>query len=348
MTETSRPVPVWKRLLFAGAACTLVIGGLNLALNTNLLGPSNLCDGLISEAQAERTLGAVGRLASDSTTSPPAGKLGEFHCKLTQIAKFTGGNEKNLWVDSYQQLGNFPFTVRPRWSYPAKVSFFTGSAIGAVSDTDGWVLLPQSCWSPDKNGPRVHVIEAGVPGHPVARMELARLLVNAANNAARREGCAKKELAAPTTLESPPEITNTSPDAVCGIRGFTAPVTGAAGIGRHVEQSGNFSNPVWTCDLTPKGAQSPYTRFSITRDKTLVSAQAQQISYLNARPPQGWNAQGDRKTGIIASCKDGDTYFSVHMEKRPTRPTEESEVKALFDSFVKAAGNKLGCGRIAP
>ncbi|MEU2873657.1 hypothetical protein ABZ769_31400 [Streptomyces olivoreticuli] len=342
-------LPLWKKISFAGAALTLLAGSLNLVLNTNALGPDDLCGGLISAKQAQRALGHTGRLTHNGFAA--GGSAPEFHCKIEQRSTLLGHDKANLWVDGNQQLANFPF-VQPRWAYPAEMSFFSGSATGAVSPSDSWILLPESCWrQPTKHEgitvPHVRTVEVSSPGHRLEGLEMARLLVEAANNAARREGCSDQELKAPTEITPVAEPKTTNISSTCGVEGFSLPA--AAGVERSGlrERSRRLDAPIWTCDLLPRGERSPYVSFAVVRDKTLVSALTQNIDYLRAQPPHGWKARGDMQTGLIISCKGEDTYLSMHLSDAKAG-LDETAAQSLFTSYISATSGKLSCGNVTP
>ncbi|MFI1798711.1 hypothetical protein ACH427_15360 [Streptomyces sp. NPDC020379] len=342
-------LPLWKKISFAGAALTLLAGSLNLALNTNALGPDDLCGGLISAKQAQRTLGHTGRLADNGFAT--GGSAPEFHCKIEQRSALLGHDNSYLWVDGNQQLANFPF-VQPRWAYPAEMSFFSGPATGAVSPSDGWILLPESCWrQPTRYDgtavPHVRTVEVSSPGHRLESLEMARLLVEAANNAARLDGCSDQKLKAPAYITPVAEPKATKFSDTCGIEGFSLPTVAGVERSGSRERSGNFDAPVWTCDLLPREARSPSVSFAVVRDKTLVSALTQSIDHLRVQPPHGWKARGDMRTGLVTSCKGEDTYLSMHLSDTKAG-WDEAASQSLFTSFISTTSRKLGCGNVTP
>ncbi|MEV0277812.1 hypothetical protein AB0I22_15730 [Streptomyces sp. NPDC050610] len=348
MTGGKRSFPVWKKLVFAGAVCALVLGGLNLGWNTNTFGPDELCHGLLPAGEMERALGRSGRLESDDYKNAPGKGDVEFRCSVRQTSKLLGRKDAEVRIGAYQERADFAFTSAA-WRAPARMSYISGPATGAVSDSTGWVMLPESCWgksgdSPLTEKPPVYVIEASATGAGMKQRELARMLVKAADAVSQRAGCAPGHAA--TDPEPLPAASVRPMDSakVCGIPGLALDVSGDTAKGRPVERARSLSartEPVWACDLLLGEKRVPYASFAVVRDKRMTSAISQSLAH---RSPDA---------GVMAPCGGRNTYFtmkagagySIVAKGSGTRLPDE---KTLFKTFVDAAKKQLGCGTSAP
>lgn len=343
--QMNRSIPTWKKLLLAGSTLTLLAGFLNLAWNTNILGPDSLCHNVVSAAQVERTLGGTGRLDGSSTKTPPAAGTVEFRCIVRQTTKLIGQEEGYLRLEASGTTSGFRFSALNQ-GRAAETSFFSGESTGGVSDYGGWIMLPESCWkATESRSPggesRVYAVEASAMANKLKHLELARLLVDAANNVSRRAGCASEKMSAPTELQPPTGRQDSDFTKVCGINGFTLPHPRGSGQGKPSEGSHPLPASIWACDLFLTENQPPSASFTMTQDKLLVSA----LSQKNHR-----SADNEK----FASCNGKTIYFGMNGSAQYRRLAERSngtelpDEEALFASFVKAAGSTVGCGNITP
>lgn len=351
-----RTLPAWKKLCFWGAALTLITGCLNLTWNTNLLGSGQMCHGLLPGALTEDAFNHPGRLHDSPLGSPPRGNDTKFLCQVKLTSKLMPGSDtRYLQVGGSPESPDFQFTSGA-WPFPAKMSFFSTGATGAVSDESGWVLLPGSCQpkeSSDAKNHHVYVVEGSTTGGKMKRLGLARLLVEAANRVARQAGCATETLGAPAQLQTPATTTDTDFFNACGIRGFAINHFSTLTPGNIQERAQKMPSPIWACDLLLSQDRSPYASFAVVRDQHLVSEISKSLDRTQRPVPNGWHARGFTGSGgLVASCGGKDTYFAVRIGPGYHATANESDDSgdsmSLLQSFVSAVGKKMGCAGIAP
>ncbi|MFG2179115.1 hypothetical protein ACGFLS_10390 [Streptomyces abikoensis] len=342
MKNNSRPLPAWKKLLFVGSTLTLLGGSLNLAWNTNVLGPDSLCRDVASAAQIQRTFGHTGRLVDTNATEIPRRDSSpqEFRCTVKQTTKLLGREEGHLRLEGSQDPPGYRFPSL-NTGRSTETSFFSGRSTGAVSDYTGWIILPESCWKGSAKESGAYVVEASATGGELKRIELARLLVDAANHVSRRAGCAARALTAPAELQAPAKPQHTDFTKVCGIDGFSVPPIKSSRQGTPRETTRPLTDPIWTCDLFLDDSRGPYASFTVARDRLLVSAARKK-------------SHGSVNNELVTSCAGNDTYFAMNGSAQYRRMAGRTDgaalpdERALFVSFVKAAGKSLGCGSITP
>ncbi|MEV0264966.1 hypothetical protein AB0I49_27000 [Streptomyces sp. NPDC050617] len=340
--------PVWKKLVFAGAVCALVLGGLNLGWNTNTFGPDEVCHGLLPAGEMERTLGRSGRLESDDYKNAPGKGDVEFRCSVRQTSKLLGHKDAEVRIGAYQERADFAFTSTA-WRAPARMSYFSGPATGAVSDSTGWVMLPESCWgksgdSPLSEKPPVYVIEASATGAGMKQRELARMLVKTAGAVSQRAGCASGNAAEDPEPLPAASVRPMDSAKACGIPGLALDVSGDTAKGRPVERARSLSaktEPVWACDLLLGEKGAPYASFAVVRDTRMTSAISQSLAHHSP------------DAGVMASCGGEDTYFTMKTGARYAKASEASgsrlpDEKTLFKKFVDGAKEQMNCGTSAP
>ncbi|MFE7114027.1 hypothetical protein ACFU99_01190 [Streptomyces sp. NPDC057654] len=274
----------------------------------------------------------------------------EFRCSVRQTSKLLGREDAQVRIGAYQERADFAFTSSA-WRTPARMSYFSGPATGGVSDSTGWVMLPESCWgksggSPLTEKPPVYVIEASATGAGMKQRELARLLVETSNAISHRAGCAPGN--APTDPKPLPaaSVRPTDSAKACGIPGLALDASGGAAQGRPVERARSLSaeaEPVWACDLFlgEDEKEPPYASFAVVRDKPLASAISRSLTHHSP------------EAGVMASCGGEDTYFTMRTGARYAKAAEAPgsrlpDEKALFKKFVGAAKKQMNCGASAP
>ncbi len=349
VTSAEKPFPIWKRLVLAGMVCALFLGGFHLVRNTNTFGPDELCHGLLPAEEMERTLEHSGRLDSEDYKNAPGKDDVEFRCSVRQTSKLLGRDDATVRIGSYQERADFPFESA-LWVGAAKMSYFSGPATGAVSDSSGWVMLPESCWgkaaeSPLMERPPVYVIEAIASNTETKRRELARALVKMANAVSQRAGCAPGNASTDPRPLPAASVKPTDSAKVCGIPGLTLTVPSGTTQDRPVERARSLTtakaDPVWACDLLLDEKDLPYASFAVVRDKRLASAISQSLAH---------HTPG---AGLMASCGGENTYFTMKTGARYGKLARAPrsgmpDEKALFKKFVSAAKKQLNCGNSAP
>ncbi|MEV8478045.1 hypothetical protein [Streptomyces sp. NPDC051173] len=339
-----------RRAALPIVVCISILAGAHIAFNTNVFGPSRLCDNLVSAHDVQKAVGHPGRLSDHHSTSTQKDGQ-EFACSVQVEALLPGWKDVTLGISiEYTSKPDFPFST-PNWSNtPSDMAYFNG---GGASDTNGWVLLPDKCWKNTDDTSRSttrKIARVSITSGHGDRQGIARLLATAANSAAGKAGCASYEVPAPADLQLPAQARQSDSQATCSLPGFKMPKAVSSAAPHPWEISTNDIKSTWVCNLSQEKEDTPFFSFAISQDPALVSSLAQAMG--SEKPiGTGWKVRG-QIGGAIVTCGSKDTFLGMNTYAGGWTSDERDKLlpdeSALFASFVKAAGSKLGCGGMAP
>ncbi|MBB5116618.1 hypothetical protein [Streptomyces eurocidicus] len=332
--------------------CMGILAGLHITFNTNTFGPDRPCNGLVSAQDMQDAAGGSGRLSSRQHPASIGHDENEFTCTTRVKNSLPGRN--NITIDIRAEdtaTADFPFSI-PNWGHTTPdMAYFNG---GGVSDTNGWVLLPEKCWSSkSRSNPRNSAVRRVVTiniadGHGDS-LKVARLLTNAANSVAEKSGCASPETPVPSELQLPAKPRQAEPGAACALPGFKLPETISSEVLTPWESRTQDFSSTWLCHLSKENEGTPFTSFAVSQDPRLVASLAQAVG--TGKVGTGWQARGHIGK-VVANCAGKETFFGMNSYAAGWTNAEHERLlpddRALFVSFVKAASEKLGCAKITP
>ncbi|MFD0429334.1 hypothetical protein ACFQ60_21345 [Streptomyces zhihengii] len=140
---------VGRKVLAPVLGIGLLVAGLHLRLNTNVLGEDEVCGGLVPTAAAAAVFPSSGRVSDGKGLDDRPGDRLAFSCTVESSSFLPGSDTGHIRVTGTRERGDFPFTDDGRWPNPATVSYFAGDSTGGVGADHGWVLLPAACTTAD-------------------------------------------------------------------------------------------------------------------------------------------------------------------------------------------------------
>lgn len=346
-----------KLTVLVGAVVVVAGAGLFSWWNTDVLGQDDFCRGAVSSAEMSAVLDGTGRLTQDLDyeSDDPYG----LHCTVRRTSKFVGASQPTADIELTAETAVFPFQSR-RWKNPSDMSYLTDGATGAVSETKGWVLLPQNCWDPlstPKTRNTVPVVEVST-SKATSRPAMARLALRAAEHVMSSVGCSQQNSPeAPPRLQGPEgsrQPHQTDPQKVCDLDGFSLPEStfGKGAVGLGTERATAAGSPTWACDLYLKGpelpkqglqdAERPQITFAVSQDPNVVNGVLRDQDAKDLRRMRG---------GSILKCRQGgDIYVGMNLNDaygssldEQGEPTSERTRGELLSSFVEAVSAERGC-----
>ncbi|MEE1798142.1 hypothetical protein PUR57_05530 [Streptomyces sp. JV176] len=321
-TTPRRTATLPRKTLVAAVAAVTVLGGLHLWLNTNVLGDSALCGGLVTAEAAESVLTGAGRISDRPGPRSGAddGKT-QFDCVIERGAAALPGSEtQTLHLQGTSERGDFAFTGS-RFPDASTVTFFKG---GGAGPGRAWVLLPAAC-----TDRQAGLVEAYAP-EDADPAKVVELLTDTANRVSDRTGCAL-----PTPPAASDRVAPVMPrqqaisTGVCGLPGFIVPEARV--------QSVQVSGISWVCGTaTAEGETADYATFSVTQDPAVIEG---------IRKSEGFTGQGFDATHTVSDCSGKATYFAMEPGPRYTESigTGAPAPKDLFNAFTEKVGAKFGC-----
>ncbi|MFJ8000468.1 hypothetical protein ACIQ7D_25595 [Streptomyces sp. NPDC096310] len=349
-----------KPLVMACSLSLLAFGGMFTWWNTDLFGEQNFCGGKIESSDIASVLDTRGRISQTASQGGSA-DAPEFHCTIQRTSFLLGTDDMKVTLSTRTKKADFQFQTRA-WPDPAGMSFFTGGATGAVSDTRGWIMLPESCWdrvgmlyrgnpSPG-NAQSVTTVEAVLDQGEAGREELAGMLARTAQRVADVAGCSGGGKAMAPGLRDAGTWTETDPGHACGLAGFALPgsafVSGKAEKGE--ERTAGDSAETWACDVRFSGSSESQASFSVTSDADITKATLRQKDFRDLpngtgriNPDSAVLKCGD--TSVYFGMNWNDEYRDLNLDQGKDHYTENN--RKLFQSFVDAAGKKHHCPDIS-
>ncbi|MFF4392805.1 hypothetical protein ACFY0G_39670 [Streptomyces sp. NPDC001552] len=308
------------------------------------MGQDRFCNGALASSELSPVLNGPGRLTGKSVYegSDPY----SFSCNVQRTSKFLGPNQPEMKAELSFDTADFAIGSR-LWKDPSASSYFVGSATGAASETQAWVLLPTSC--SDKTPPGVQ--RANVPALKVslthgraAREDLARAAMSAARHIAEGLGCTNSSaLKVPVRLQCPSdsgEPQPTDPANACGMAGFRLPeaalLKGKAEPG--TERVTGSDSKTRVCELTLKGPGAPRITLAVSEDPLLTQG---------VRRDETANQQNTR---TVSACIAGDLYVTMSYDDTYRNllldagsTSHEQARTALFKEFFDTVVKDRGC-----
>lgn len=339
-----------------GAAAVVTGAGLFSWWNTDMLGQDDFCGGAVSSAEMGAVLGGTGRLTQelDYESDDPYG----FHCTVRRTSKFVGAEQPTADIELIAETADFPFQSRT-WKNPSEMSYLTDAATGAVSETKGWVLLPQNCWDPlttTKTRNKVPVVKVSTD-KAAPRPAMARLALRVAQHVMKAAGCSQQNFPeGPLSLQGPEGSglpRQSDPQKVCDLDSFSLPdsalVNASVRLGTERTTAGART---WACDLYLKGqelpkqglqdAATPQITFAVSQDPNVVTGVLRSQEAKDLRRMHGGSILRCRKGGdLYVGMNINDAYGSSLEEQG--EPTSERTRGELLTSFAKAVSEERGC-----
>ncbi|MFJ6439655.1 hypothetical protein [Streptomyces sp. NPDC091649] len=327
------------------AVLALVVGGLHVWRNTDVLTEDRLCGGLVSAARADAVLPGSGRLDADGDGLDE--DLTDMVCRVGKSSVVLGSGKGELTVRVWAEQGD-ELLGTDRSPELSKTWFFAGEVTGGVDAYAGWVLLPEKCWTTQPVIARVSSSE------PVSdRGAFAALATDTARAVAARAKCGDLP-EKPGTL-SPPRSDTARPVSegqVCGLDGLS--VRGRVPAGVKVLEAGQKAPAgLWSCRLFLDDDSSGIVRtdgfmaYTATRDPSLVAAVRKAPGTRNGKAPGGREADVvNSRTMMLRCARGGPLYLAMDPSLQYLKAREPSGLPvpdAYFKSFVKAAAKTFGC-----
>lgn len=336
-TETPRRRRwTWRATAVVGVLA-VAAAGTTVATNTNVLGPRDLCDGLLSSSTAADALQGSGRVTASSDS--------EGSCTVELSGWLPGTEDAKIRLAATAVAPDHPFGTSV-WKVSGAQNILSNGLPGAFDRYgNGWVSLPSDCgplgtaWAKGDHTVLSVVVEQG-SADPAG---LALLTRSAARTFAADHDCAppvpESENAGTDLLEAS-AVTGSDPAAVCGLAGFTLAAKAPAGSPLQEQTSGSRDN-AWFCDLSlaqpdtglPRDDdREPFVHLAIIRNPELLAAAKEQ--------------RFDH-----AVCDGKETYFATDSATyvfSPDTPQERAtatlfKASDVTDRFAEAARAALDC-----
>ncbi|WP_162793893.1 hypothetical protein [Streptomyces paludis] len=324
------------------AGSVAATAGMFLWSDTNILGKSDFCDGQVSLPDLESTLDTRGRI---SAVNPPS-------CTIERTSRFSGSTDARISFATSLDYPDFQFQTNV-WKEPSTMSYFSGEISGAVSDTRGWIILPNSCWDTSEPATptreRVRTVQVKMEEGTSGREDLARILLHFAQNKSSAAGCPDIKLTDAPQLSHPESSdSDTDSDNACGIEGFKLPgsvfVNNKAKPGS--EQYGDRNSKSWACDLHFRGPGELKTSFAVSTDPNIVE-NVKNMDSLSDLPKKVGRIHDGR---MVLNCAGVDVYFGMRFYPEYSRILLDQDKKsyaeahrALFQSYIDSAGKQYSC-----
>ncbi|MBV7670606.1 hypothetical protein STHAL_14165 [Streptomyces halstedii] len=343
-----RTRPRW-RVWAVGAVLVLVVAGLHVYRNTNVLTADRFCGELVSAAKADAVLPGFGRL--DAEGDGLAEGMKGTVCEIEKSSVMLGSGGGTLTVRIGEEDGDAPLTD-PAWPYLADESFFSGEVTGGVDAYEGWVLLPEKCWTTKP------VIVKFASSQRISDSNgFAALVTDTARTAAARAECGAVPGEPGKLLPPRSDVARpVSEGRVCGLEGLL--VGGQVPAGTQVLEAGQTAPAdLWSCTLYLDDDSSGFVRddgfmrYTATRDPLLVAAVRKSPGTSEGEAPDGRKAEVVGARAIVLPCAQGALYLAVearqqYLETRKRHP-DLPQRDAYFESFVKSATETFDCGTTA-
>ncbi len=339
----------------AGALALATVLGLFTWWNTSLFGDEELCGGKLRQSELDAVLDTRGRISSASATGGDG--MPEFRCTVQRRSRFMGAEPMEISVNTAVHAPDFPFRSRA-WREPAAMTYFSAGVPGAVSDSRGWVALPQACQGkagfiavggrrlPDAD--EVTVVEAVLHRGKADQARLAQLLLQAARRVATDAGCASGGMKDAADLGKAPVSSSTAPREVCGVAGFTLSTMVDESAARLDRESVSSGDRTWACDLHLAGSAEGKISFSTSSDPHIVGGPMDAAGGFEALP--GGKGRIDGYDRAVLNCQGEKVYFGMRQDdaykdlllKRDGEKYATTS-QAQFQSFLNSAGARHGC-----
>lgn len=334
-----------KRVTAVVAAVAVVAAGL-LGLwtwwNTNLFADEAYCGGKLTRTELDSVLGTEGRISS--VAAEGGEESPEFRCTVERTSKLLGAEPMEIEVSTAVHEPDFAFQTRV-WRDPGAMTYFSAGATGAVSETRGWVMLPQACQ--EDAG---YLVQTVMRKGKAERTQLAGMLVQAAQRVAARAGCASDDAAPDFELGERSDASATDARSVCDTKGFALPASAfVAGKAEPGEETVSTSKRTWACDLSLAGTGKSKVSFAVSSDPRIVNDRLRTETGFSDLPDGKGLIDGHRRA--ILKCGEQSVYFGMRpndayqelLLERERREQYEPTVRGLFQSFLDAAGKQHGC-----
>ncbi|MFI2227523.1 hypothetical protein [Streptomyces fradiae] len=329
-------------LVTAVAVAAASLLGLWTWWNTNLFADEAYCGDKLTWAELDSVLGTKGRISSVVKQGEEGSP--QFLCEVERTSKFAGAEPMEIEVRTAVHEPDFPFQTRV-WRNPGSMTYFSGETTGAVSESRGWVMLPQPC--------QEHVgylVQAEMSKGKTEHTELAKMLVQAAQRVAVDAGCASDAVAPAFELGERSDASETHVRSACAIKGFAIPrnalIDGKAEPGKEMVST---STRTWACDLSFAGTGKSEVSFSVSSDPRIVNDRLRTEAGFSDLPESKGRIDGYRRA--ILQCGEQSVYFGMRpndayselLLERERREQYGPTMRGLFQSFLDAAGKQHGC-----
>ncbi|MFG3309639.1 hypothetical protein [Streptomyces wuyuanensis] len=329
------------------AVLVVVVAGLLHAYrNTNVLTADRLCGGLVSAADAEAVLPGAGRVSAKY--DGVADDLLDTECEVGKSSVAIGGGKGTLSVRVSEERGDFPF-VEGRWPDPSQASFLSGPVTGGVYEYDGWVLLPEKCWTT-----KPVILEAHSSEPVPDTTAFGALLTDAARAVAAEAACGDFPKKTGTPL--PPRSQKARPASegrLCGLDGFS--VHGQVPADSEVLEAGQAAPAdLWSCtvflggDSNRPAGEDGFMTYTVARDSLLLAAVEKDPGTRKGTAPGGKQADVVEPQRIVLPCAQGAAYLALEPELQYTETRQRHpgtpSLDAFFKSFVRSAIKTFDCG----
>ncbi|MFF3689565.1 hypothetical protein [Streptomyces sp. NPDC002187] len=345
-TAAGRTRPSWKVWAVIAVLVVVVAGLLHAYRNTNVLTADRLCGGLVSAPGADAVLPGSGRVSAEGDGI--ADDLPDTECEVEKSSVVLGAGKGSLSFYVWEERGDFPF-VNDGWPGAAQTSFFSGPVTGGVSKYEGWVLLPEKCWTT-----RPVILKAS-SSEPVADARAFSVLItDAARAIAAKAACGDLPKEPGTLLPPRSEAARPASEGrLCGLDGFSMPGQVAADA-EVLEEGQAASADLWSCTVSLDDDSRDVVRrdgfmtYSAARDPLLLAAVKKAPGTRKGTAPGGLEADVVESHRIVLPCAQGAVYLAMeprlqYLETRERNPRIPA-LDPLFESFVRSAVKAFDCG----
>lgn len=352
----------WKVPGILAGICVILLGGgaLYVWWNTNLFGPDEYCDGIVSAETARTALDGPGRVTTEGV-SADRNKYPEFRCELNRTSRLTGAADTNVVFETKAEQGDFLFQSA-QWQQPAAMSSLPGPTTGAVGAGRGWLMLPEACWGKIERGGEaassyVPTVQARVSEGSVNRAGMAQVLVEAAQKVTKTGNCSEGTAEPPEDISETSEKHQSAPAELCRLKGFSLPQRNIRLAGMKIDTERKTHNSqYWACDLhlaptRGDGRAGSHLTFAAT-DNTMMTRAIATKREAFTKLPQGKGY--DTTSGVLLHCKNGDVYLghtwgptierTLHNKLGIHRLPAERE---MLQRFIDAAAPEYSCPSVS-
>ncbi|PHQ49345.1 hypothetical protein BLA24_25170 [Streptomyces cinnamoneus] len=327
--------------MLTGALAVAALVAALVALWQTQFGPltrPDYCWGTWAQDGGPFHAGATHRTSSERapTRRHPSG-----HCALSWRGGH-GPKARDQRLDVRYDTGPEPADERRTWLaglFTGGDSALPGGLPGFVTAASGSLVLPQTC---DVKGlPSVLTIS----GTFADTAETARLLLQAADRAARVTGCAPRAAPRPGALPAAVAYAARAAAIAPGTAGCGIPALGrevrSAPAGRLTDRAGSLQDDFQTCAVASDSTWA--ARFTMTARPRIVALFAGLTG--DGPPARGWRAHGRITPDgalVTADCAGRTTVFT--MRSGPARTgTRLDDPREVFPDFVDAVAGRIGC-----
>lgn len=242
----------------------MILGGVHAATNTNLLGESNMCHGMLNGDQVREAFGGTGKFSSSDGW--------DYSCVLRRSNLAIGDDGATIRVYLSGEGERFPFSGG-HWAPSADARPSRDGNAGISSD-GSWLLVPPDCDVDTEKGETSERWSVRAGGS-FDESGILPILHEVRRGILETSGCASVEQ---PSLSSPPISQPTDAEKACSVSGFRINSDERPEPAPTLENVSGSLRDSWFCDLRLDSPEStnittkdPFARFAVVRNESLVA-----------------------------------------------------------------------------